>query len=104
MTAVKDYFRRLRSRQVVRPWALCAPVVVLLIALPLLRPLRSPGDISENELSRLATIQSLVEHDSLVINDSPYFESLRQYDDRDDAPAGPDGPRVLAARAPGKPV
>jgi hypothetical protein len=105
MTAVVvNYIQRVRSRQVVRPWALCAPVVVLLIALPLLRPLRSPGDISENELSRLATIQSLVEHDTLVINDSPYFESLRQYDDRDDAPAGPDGPRVLAARAPGSPV
>jgi hypothetical protein len=68
MTAVVDYFRRVRSRQVVRPWALCTPVVVLLIALPLLRPLRAPGGASENELSRLATIQALVEHDGQAIN------------------------------------
>jgi hypothetical protein len=78
MTALADYFRRLRSRQVVRPWALCAPVVVLLIALPLLRPLRSPGDASENELSRLATIQALVEHDGQAINDSEFFAELRR--------------------------
>src|SRR5258706_16051290 len=76
--AVREYFRRLRSRQVVRPWALCAPVVVLLIALPMLRPLRSPGDASENELSRLAAIQALVEHDGPAINDSDSFATLRQ--------------------------
>jgi hypothetical protein len=78
MSAVRDYFRRMRSRQVVRPWALCAPVVVLLIALPLLRPLRSPGDASENELTRLAAIQAMGEHDAQAINDSDFFGELRR--------------------------
>ena len=59
MTAVvANYFRRMRSRQIVRPWALAAPVVVLAIALPLLRPLRSPALASQTELSYLASIQS----------------------------------------------
>ena len=75
---VVNYFQRVRSRQMVRPWALCAPVVVLLIALPLLRPLRSPGEISLSELSRLATIQALVEHDGQAIQGTPFFEAMRQ--------------------------
>jgi energy-converting hydrogenase Eha subunit C len=87
--AVREYLRRLRSRQVVRPWALCAPVVVLLIALPMLRPLRAPGDASENELSRLAAIQSLVEHDSQAINDSDFFAALRHGDGGRDKSAAP---------------
>jgi len=40
----------------VRPWALSAPIVVLLIALPLLRPLRHPLDISAQEGDRLRAI------------------------------------------------
>jgi hypothetical protein len=80
MSAVLDYFRRLPSRQVVRPWALACPVVVLLIALPLLRPLRAPNDPSENELSRLASVQSWVERDTATINDSPFFTALRHAD------------------------
>src|SRR5438046_8571360 len=78
MTAIRDYFRRMGSRQVVRPWALAAPVVMLVIALPLLRPLRAPLDASENELSRLATIEALVERDGLAINDTRSFAELRQ--------------------------
>ncbi|MDB5321089.1 MAG: hypothetical protein JWN40_2720 [Phycisphaerales bacterium] len=90
MTAVREYLRRLRSRQVVRPWALCAPVVVLLIALPMLRPLRSPGDASENELSRLAAIQALVEHDGPAINDSDFFATLRRLEvDREKTEGAP---------------
>src|SRR5258706_3597561 len=79
--AVREYFLRVRSRQVVRPWALCAPVVVLIIALPLLRPLRSPGDVSENELSRLAAIEAYVEHDGPVINETQFFADLRHEND-----------------------
>jgi hypothetical protein len=78
MTAIRDYFRRMGSRQVVRPWALAAPVAMLVIALPLLRPLRAPLDASENELSRLATIEALVERDGLAINDTRSFADLRQ--------------------------
>ena len=37
----------------VRPLALAAPVVVLLVALPLLRPLRHPSGISHDEVLRV---------------------------------------------------
>src|SRR4051794_29189107 len=98
MTAavVVNYFHRVRSRQMVRPWALCAPIVVLLIALPLLRPLRSPSDISEGELARLATIQALVENDGPAIDATPFFSALRAHREVDGL--GPD-PRLLAPRA-----
>src|SRR5215218_9489613 len=105
MTAVvAEYFRRVRSRQVVRPWALCAPVVMLLIALPLLRPLRWPGDASENELSRLATVQALVEHDSLAINDTDFFSTLKHPEPEEDEgfePAG--GASEVSVRGPWQP-
>lgn len=80
MAALLDYFRRLGSRQVVRPWALAAPVILLLIALPMLRPLRAPGDASLHELSRLASVQALVERDTLAINDTEFFAALRRGD------------------------
>jgi hypothetical protein len=108
MAYVLEYLRRMKSRQVVRPWAICAPVVLLLIALPLLRPLRWPGDASENELSRLATVQALVEHDSLAINDTEFFITLRHPDPADDnddedaaQPAG--GVQVVSVPAPWQP-
>jgi hypothetical protein len=75
--AIRDWLTRFGKRQMVRPWALSAPVAVLLIALPLLRPLRSPGEASENELSRLATVQALVEYKTLAINNTGFFEDLR---------------------------
>jgi hypothetical protein len=84
----------------VRPWALCAPIVVLLIALPLLRPLRSPSDVSEGELARLATIQSLVEHDGQLINASPFFAALRERHEPEESGTGAN-PRLLAPRAVG---
>ena len=58
----------------VRPWALSAPVAILLICLPLLRPLRhpAPASITDDELSRLATVQSIVEHHTLSINQSTF--------------------------------
>lgn len=42
-----------------RPWALLTPLLVLLIALPLLRPLRQPGEATNSELLLLDTVQSL---------------------------------------------
>jgi hypothetical protein len=54
----------------VRPWALFGPVVVLVVALPLLRPLRhpDPGAMSDEEMSRLATVQAIAEHGTLAID------------------------------------
>jgi hypothetical protein len=78
-----NWLIRVRRRQMVRPWALSAPVAVLLIALPLLRPLRSPGDASENELSRLATIEALVENKTLTIDSTGFFAELRALPDEE---------------------
>ena len=74
MPLLRNWLRRYRNGRHVRPWALSVPVVVLLIALPLLRPLRhpDPADISDDEYARLATVQALVEHRTLAINDSPF--------------------------------
>ena len=67
-------FRQYVMKPHVRPWALSAPILVLLICLPLLRPLRHPDprEISDSELNRLATVQSLVEHRTLAINGSSF--------------------------------
>src|SRR2546421_3891481 len=74
---VLNQFRLFLTRPYVRPWALAAPIVALLICLPLLRPLRHPDpqQISDDELGRLATIQSLVEHQTLAIKDSTFRPS-----------------------------
>ena len=55
---------RRRKKPFVRPWALATPIAVLLVCLPLLRPLRHPGQVSTDEELRLATISALVEHRS----------------------------------------
>jgi hypothetical protein len=54
----------------VRPWALSAPILVLLICLPLMRPLRHPDPrlISDDEQERLATVQAIVERHTLAID------------------------------------
>jgi hypothetical protein len=50
------------------------PIVILLITVPLVRPLRHPDprSISDDELARLAMTQSLVEDDRLDIGASPF--------------------------------
>ena len=72
-------FRRYLTKPHVRPWALSSPILVLLVCLPLLRPLRHPDprDISDDELSRLATVQSIVEHRTLAIESSDFVPQLR---------------------------
>lgn len=62
MRSLADYFRSRPGRPYVRPWALATPIAVLLVCLPLLRPLRHPGQASVDEQLRLATISALVEH------------------------------------------
>lgn len=61
---------RFANRTHVRPWGLATPILVLLVALPLLRPLRHPDPmrVSDDEMLRLATIQSLVEQGNLIID------------------------------------
>ena len=61
MSRLSQFIRRWQERPKVRPWALAGPVIILLICLPLLRPLRHPAQISDDEQARLATIRALVE-------------------------------------------
>ncbi|HEV7300965.1 MAG TPA: hypothetical protein VGN72_16480 [Tepidisphaeraceae bacterium] len=71
MHALLTYLRRYRdSRKHVRPWALAVPILVLLICLPLLRPLRhaDPRQISDHEIARLATVQAMVERGTLALD------------------------------------
>ena len=77
MPLLRNWLRRYRHRRHVRPWALSVPVVVLLIALPLLRPLRHPEEhlISDDERARLATVQALVEHKTLAIDDTAFADT-----------------------------
>src|SRR6476469_6425243 len=58
----------------VRPWGLSAPILVLLICLPLMRPLRhpDPGQVSDDEQARLATIEAVVEHRTFAIENTQF--------------------------------
>ena len=77
MPLLRNWLRRYRNRRHVRPWALSVPIVVLLIALPLLRPLRHPRPdlISDDERARLATVQALVEHRTLAIDETTFLDT-----------------------------
>lgn len=67
---LRAYLRRHRNQPWVRPWALATPIAVLLVCLPLLRPLRHPDAVSDDEQVRLATIQALAEHHTLALDRS----------------------------------
>lgn len=75
---LRPLITRFLSGRPVRPWALSAPIVVLLVCLPMLRPLRQPDPrlISDDEQARLGTVQALVEQKTLAI-ESTAFSSTR---------------------------
>src|SRR6476659_7084364 len=90
MRFVLDYAARLvryrrRPQKMVRPWALSAPVLVLLVALPLLRPLRypSPFQMCDDEKARLATVQAIVEHGTLSIDATDFTTTQAKVEVRD---------------------
>ena len=58
--AIVAYLRNYRQRQHVRPWALAAPILILLLALPLLRPLRHPT-VTPEEAATLTAVQAMVD-------------------------------------------
>jgi hypothetical protein len=62
MSTLAAYLRHRDARPYVRPWALATPIIILLFCLPLLRPLRHPGQASLDEELRLASVSALVEH------------------------------------------
>ncbi|HEX8340792.1 MAG TPA: hypothetical protein VF624_07780 [Tepidisphaeraceae bacterium] len=85
----------LRSRRLgpwVRPWALAGPILVLLIAAPLVRPLLQPAVASGRERATLLSVRSLLTNHSLSIRppaDLPAGDFYR----------GPDG-RIFGAEPP----
>ncbi len=86
MDLLRD-IRQYLTKPHVRPWALSSPILVLLICLPLLRPLRHPDprDVSADETARLATVQAFVEHGTLALDDTlkrPPGQTIRGLDRR----------------------
>jgi hypothetical protein len=78
MHFVLRYLRAYARRKHVRPWALAGPIIVLLICLPILRPLRHPlvSQMSDDELARWATVQALVEQQSFAIDQTQFAKPL----------------------------
>ncbi len=97
-----NYIKTFHKRQHVRPWALAAPILVLVIALPLMRPLRKPGldSISSNELSRDAAIEALADMHSQAIEHGTFFPILQK---RSNTPTPPDTLLVRGAYYSDKP-
>jgi hypothetical protein len=86
MDLLRD-IRRYLTKPHVRPWALLSPILVLLICLPLLRPLRHPDprDVSIDETARLATVQAIVENGTLAIDETmkmPIGQTIKGRDGR----------------------
>ena len=69
-----QYIRGYVQRPLVRPWALAGPVLVLMLCLPMLRPLRQPDPTqwSDEEQMVASTVQAIVEHRTLAIDDSVF--------------------------------
>ncbi|MDB5294149.1 MAG: hypothetical protein JWO31_132 [Phycisphaerales bacterium] len=74
--------RRDHPKGMVRPWALAAPVLVLLVTLPLLRPIRfpDPRDVGDDEQALLATTQALVEFDTPAIDQTQFTATRRKFE------------------------
>lgn len=95
-------FRRGRPKGMVRPWALSVPVLVLVAALPLLRPIRHPDPraVSDDEQALLATTQAMVEHDTAAIDQTQFTATRRKFERVDASGVArwyADQPPVMAA-------
>jgi len=73
LESLRQWYRRRAAQPWVRPWGLATPILVLVVCLPILRPLRHPTRLSDNERQRLATIESIVERDTLAIDGSSFY-------------------------------
>jgi hypothetical protein len=75
------YLRIYSRRKHVRPWSLSAPIIVLLICLPILAPLRHPlkSQMSDEEQARLATVQAIVEQQTFAIDSTQYLSTRLKF-------------------------
>jgi hypothetical protein len=80
MRSLLVYLRAYSQRKHVRPWALSPPIIVLMICLPLLRPLRYPlpSEMSDDETSRWGTVMALVERQTFAIDQTPFAETKQK--------------------------
>ncbi len=80
MHSLAAYLRAYRRRKHVRPWSLSAPIIVLLICLPILSPLRHPlrSQMSDEETSRWATVQALVEQQTFAIEGTDFKQTSQK--------------------------
>lgn len=71
------YIRSYMQRPLVRPWALAGPVLVLILCLPMLRPLRQPDSAKwgDEEQMIASTVQAVVEQHSLAIDKSVFSDN-----------------------------
>ena len=71
------YIRSYLQRPLVRPWALAGPVLVLILCLPMLKPLRQPDSAkwSDEEQMIASTVQAIVEQHSLAIDKSIFSDN-----------------------------
>lgn len=78
LEALRRWYRGSPETPYVRPWGLSAPIAVLIVCLPLLRPLwEDPTQQSDNERARLATVAAIVERKSLAI-DGAQLRNIRE--------------------------
>lgn len=77
-TFFRNWWRARTTGPYVRPWGLATPILVLVVCLPMLRPLLRPVDVSDNEKARLATIQAIVEQRTLRIDQTAFADTLQK--------------------------
>lgn len=72
---------RIKRRQLplVRPWAIACPVLVLLLAAPLIRPLFSPGLLPPRQAMTLETIRSILRDSTLTIDRTRVVDAQSVY-------------------------
>jgi hypothetical protein len=81
MHPLLTYFRIYARRKHVRPWSLSAPVLVLLVCLPLVQPFLRPARVlSDEESSRYAMVQSLVEFQTFSIERTQFKSTILKTD------------------------
>ena len=56
------------KRPRVRPWAIAGPILILLIAAPLLRPLLAPGQMSDRERAAMESVRSVLQNGTLALD------------------------------------
>ncbi len=75
MRLLLDFLRWYKRRRHLRPWALIAPVLVLLVCLPLLKPIRQPDPrhMGDEESAVYGSVQAMVEQHTLAIDDTAFL-------------------------------